>query len=203
MKRERGFPEIWAVVLAAGESIRMKSPKLVLPFNGRTIIEDVILNILGSGLKNIIVVTGAWKEELIEKISALPVDHCLNENYKQGMLSSVICGLNALPVEAEAAFIFQGDQPGIDPEVVGVMIEKLRRYEKGIIIPVHNRKRGHPLLIARKYFPEVIKLDPEIGLRDLMVQFPEDITEVNVGNEIILRDIDTKEDYLELINKLN
>jgi len=203
MKPGSDVSGIWAVVLAAGESSRMKSPKLVLPFKGRTIIENVILNILDSDLKNIIVVTGAWRDELMEKITGLPVSHCFNENYKSGMLSSVICGLNSLPLDAEAAFIFQGDQPGIDPEVVGIMIEKLKKSGRGIIIPVHKGKRGHPLLIDRKYFTRVSELDHETGLRGLMLKFPDDITEVDVDNEIILRDIDTKEDYLESINKIN
>jgi molybdenum cofactor cytidylyltransferase len=201
MNRVDDISKIWAVVLAAGESRRMKSPKLILPFRGRTIIENVILNILDSNIKNIVVVTGAWKDEVLEAISGLPVIHCTNKNYSTGMLSSAICGLNSLPAEAEAAMIFQGDQPEIEPDVITRMIIARENAGGGIVIPVHNGKRGHPLFIARKYFNKVASLDPNIGLRGLMSGFSNDIIEVEVDNAMILRDIDTKEDYLESINK--
>jgi molybdenum cofactor cytidylyltransferase len=197
------FSKIWAVVLAAGESARMKSPKLILPFRGRTIIENVILNILGSEIKNVIIVTGAWRDEIIEKITDLPVISCINENYRSGMLSSVICGLRSIPEDAEAALIFQGDQPEIEPAVVSKMIKAWKDEGKGIIIPVNAGKRGHPLLIERKYFSEVSRLDPATGLRGLMMEYPMDISEVEVDNIMILKDIDTREDYLESVNKLN
>jgi molybdenum cofactor cytidylyltransferase len=192
---------IWAVVLAAGESVRMKCPKLILPFGGRTIIENVIQNILSAGIKNIMVVTGAWEKEVIKAISGMPVRNCTNANYKNGMLSSVICGLKSLPSDAQAAMIFQGDQPEITPEVVSQLVRARGNNGKGIILPVHNGKRGHPLFISRKYFTEVGRLNPDDGLRGLLSAFSHDILEVEVENKMILRDIDTKDDYQKSIIK--
>ncbi|MGD0582737.1 MAG: nucleotidyltransferase family protein [Bacteroidales bacterium] len=194
------FSEIWAVVLAAGESSRMKTPKLILPFRGRTIIENVILNILDSDVKNVIVVTGAWEKEVIAAISDLPVKTCTNVNYRSGMLSSVICGLNSLPPGTAAAIVFQGDQPEIAAEVIDLLTATWRKERKGIIVPIHNGKRGHPLLISEKYFSEVALLDAGTGLRGLLSECSHDILEVEVENRMILRDIDTNEDYLESIN---
>jgi molybdenum cofactor cytidylyltransferase len=193
--------EIWAVVLAAGESERMKSPKLALPFGHGTIIGNVICNILKSEIKKIVVVTGAWRNEVVSAIGDLPVMQCVNENYKKGILSSVICGLNSIPPGADAAMIFQGDQPEITPEVINSVIEGWNSSGRGLVIPLYKGKRGHPLLIEKKYFIEVSALDPGTGLRALSSKFSDDVAEVETDNKMILRDIDTKEDYNESINK--
>lgn len=193
--------EIWAVVLAAGESERMKSPKLVLPFGQGTIIGNVLCNILKSEINKILVVTGAWRDDVVRAIGELPVLQCVNENYKKGMLSSVICGLNSIPATADAAMIFQGDQPEITPEVINSIIEKWKSSGSGIVIPLYRGKRGHPLFIEKKYFAEVSALDTDAGLRTLSSKFSHDVAEVETDNKMILRDIDTREDYLESINK--
>ena len=103
--------EIWAVILAAGESKRMGLPKMLLTFSGRTMIEKVITNVSESKIDKIIVVLGAYREALVELISKLPVKYCYNDNYKKGMLSSVQCGFRNLSSVCRAVLVFQGDQP--------------------------------------------------------------------------------------------
>ena len=188
---------IWAIILAAGESKRMNRPKLIMPFGDRTIIENVIGNIPGNLVEGKIIVLGAWRNEILEVISGLQVRHCINADYKMGMLSSVRCGIMALPDDAEAVIIYPGDQPGIPPGVTGTLIKEREETGKGIIISVHDGKRGHPVLIDKKYFSEINTLDDKQGLRELSVRHPEDIHEAETGSTIILRDIDTLEDYLE------
>ena len=93
---------------------------------------------------------------LIKKMS---VKYCYNENYKEGMLSSVKCGFRNLPSDFKAVLVFQGDQPLIAPIAVNDVIEAYRLSGKGIVIPVFEKKRGHPLLIDRKYRNEIEKLN--------------------------------------------
>lgn len=193
--------ELWAIILAGGESKRMKAPKMLLPFKGKTIIEKVIENVGGSEVHKTIVVLGAVREEILKVITGLPVTHCYNDNYKEGMLSSVKCGFRSLPVDFEAVLIFQGDQPMIPPGTINEVIDAYRKSGKGIIIPVFQKKRGHPLLISRKYRYEIEKLGAEEGLRSLAGKFHTDVMEVDVNTPEILRDIDTQEDYLIEINK--
>lgn len=192
---------VWAIVLAAGASTRMKKQKLLLPFNGKTIIETVILRIMEVLGKNIIVVLGSHRSEISKQINNLPVKTCINENYMDGMLSSVICGFRALPEQAEAAMVFLGDQPQIPVEVSRVVLETWQHSGKGIIIPVTNGRRGHPVLIETKYKTEIESLEPEKGLRQLMVNFKNDVLEAGCNIPEILRDIDTPEDYINEINK--
>lgn len=190
---------IWAIILAAGESKRMGRPKLVMPFGSSTIIGNVISNIPEDHVEGKILVLGAWMDEILEATGGLKVRHCFNEDYKKGMLTSVRCGIKALPEDAKAVLLYTGDQPGIPPEVTELLIRAREETGKGILISVHDGKRGHPILVDKKYFSEINTLDEGIGLRELSLRHPDDIFEAETGSKIVLRDIDTPEDYLEAI----
>jgi molybdenum cofactor cytidylyltransferase len=191
--------EIFAIILAAGESKRMKEPKMLLAYMGMTIIEKVIENVLSSNIEKVLVVTGAESEAIIKVISGMQVTCCYNEHYKEGMLSSVKCGFRSLPENFEAALVFQGDQPFIKPGTIDKIITGYRKSDKGIAIPVYKEKRGHPILIDNKYRKEIENLNADEGLRSLAGRFNEDVLEIEINAQEILRDIDTREDYLDEI----
>jgi len=194
--------EIWGIVLAAGESKRMKVQKLLLPYQGKTMIEKVIENVTNSEIDRTLVVVGCNKDEMMGVISHLPVSHCNNDNYKQGMLSSVKTGFRSLPETFDAALVFQGDQPMVTAEAVNIVIRAYRQSHQGIVIPVFQKRRGHPLLISSKYREEIEKIEDQEGLRGLARKFPEDVLEVEVNLPGILRDIDTPEEYMNAINQI-
>jgi molybdenum cofactor cytidylyltransferase len=193
--------EIWAIVLAAGESKRMKVPKMLLPFNGKTMVEMVIGNIKSSEVFNILVVLGSFRDEILNAVYNLNVNYCFNENYRSGMLSSVKCGFNNLPASCGACLVFPGDQPFIEKEVINSMIRAYRKTGKGIIYPVYRKRRGHPLLVDLRYREEINALTETETLRALSCKFPEDIMEVKTSSQGVLKDIDTKQDYLNEINR--
>ena len=195
--------EIWAVILAAGESKRMGLPKMLLTFSGRTMIEKVITNVSESKIDKIIVVLGAYREALVELISKLPVKYCYNDNYKKGMLSSVQCGFRNLSSVCRAVLVFQGDQPLITSNAINEVIEAYLSSGKGIVIPVYKGRRGHPLLIDIKYRDEIEKLNPDKGLRSLACMFSDDVLEVDTNESGILTDFDTYEQYEKELIKLN
>jgi len=180
----------------------MGFPKMLLTFNGRTMIENVIVNVTRSDVDNTMVVLGAGRDALIELIRKSSVKYCYNDNYKEGMLSSVKCGFRNLPSDFEAVLVFQGDQPMITPKAINMVIEAYRLSGKGIVIPVYEKKRGHPLLIDRKYRDEIEKLDTREGLRSLAYQFSDDVLEVETDDPGILRDFDTYEEYKKEINQI-
>ena len=198
---EENKSEVWAIILAGGESKRMKAPKLLLPFRGKSMIESVIENVTSSKVDKTLVVLGSVSELILEIITGLKVNHCYNYNYKEGMLSSVKCGFRNLPSDLQGVLVFQGDQPLIPPETTNKVIDEWRKSGKGIVIPVTSGKRGHPLLIDRKYRDEIEKLRDDEGLRSLAAIFNEDVLEVEVNTPGILRDIDTPEDYINEINQ--
>ncbi len=193
--------EIWAIILAAGASTRMKRQKLLLPYNEKTIIETVVENVATVIGSNIMVVLGSHSEEIKSSILKQKVHFCVNENYLNGMLSSAICGFRALPRETKAALVFLGDQPQIPPRATDLVIEAWMKSKKGIVMPTFNGRRGHPVLIETHYKSEIEKLDPELGLKTLSVKYKDDVFEVECEIPEILRDIDTPKEYQFEINK--
>lgn len=195
--------EIWAIILAAGESRRMGFPKMLLAFEGKTMIENVISNVHESKVNRIMVVLGAVREPLVQVIEKSDVRYCYNDNFKDGMLSSVICGFRNLPSDYNAVMVFQGDQPLIKPAAINTVIEAYLSSGKGIVIPVHKKRRGHPILIDRKYRNEVEYLSPAKGLRSLAQKFSDDVLEIETEETGILRDFDTYDEYRKEINQIN
>lgn len=175
---------------------------MLLDFNGRSMLECVINNVIGSDVDNIVVVLGAYRTELEKIVSTTSAGFCYNDKYKEGMLSSVKCGFRNIPADAEAVLVFQGDQPLITPEVINKVILGFAKSVKGIVIPVCKNQRGHPLLVGAKYFSEIEKLDPKKGLRSLSEIFSDDVKEVEVDDTGILRDFNTFEQYSNEINQI-
>jgi molybdenum cofactor cytidylyltransferase len=193
---------VCAIILAAGESRRMGFPKMLLPFNGIAMLDLVIRNVRDSIVDDILVVLGAERESLTELLSASSVKYCFNDNYKEGMLSSVKCGFRNLPSAVETVMVFQGDQPFIASSVINMVIEAYRTTGKGIVIPVYKNKRGHPLLIDKKYISEIELLDDTSGLRSLSYKFSDDVLEVETDDPGILKDFDTYDEYKKELNQI-
>ena len=192
---------IWAIVLAAGESRRMGTPKMLLPYNDVTIIEQVIRNLMDANVDRVVVVVGAGKEEIMKVTRRYDVFHCYNENYKSGMLSSVKCGFYSLPEGCLAALIMPGDQPMTGPGEINRVISRFLESDRGLVMAAHNGRRGHPLIVDMKYLDEVLSLPGEDGLRVLADRHPDDVLEADTDDPSVLRDIDTQEDYMNEISK--
>jgi molybdenum cofactor cytidylyltransferase len=193
---------IWAMILAAGMSRRMGKTKLLLPFGKKTIIETVVQSVVSSRVDSTLVVLGSEREKIEKKIRTYPVRSAFNPDFRIGMLSSVLCGLKALPVETRAVVIVLGDQPSVSKQTIDRIVDEYQKTGKGIVLPVYNKERGHPVLIDMKYREEVEALSPDIGLRGTVYSHPEDILEVEVDTPSILQDIDDEADYKrELENK--
>jgi len=192
---------IWAIVLAAGESRRMGTPKLLLPFGELTMIEMVVRTLLRSQVDKVLVVLGSDRKKVRKRITGMPVITIENPRYKEGMLSSIQAGFQALPQETEAVLVCLGDQPLIPVSVIDLMLECYKKTRGGIIVPIYERKRGHPILIDIEYKNEVLNLSPDIGLRALTHNHPEEVQEVEVDMVHILKDIDYPEDYQSELRK--
>jgi len=186
---------IWAIILAAGESRRMGEPKLLLPFGGKTIIETVVNNAVQSKADGVLVVLGSSAEEIAGQIKNFPAKTSVNPNFRQGMLSSIQWGFESMPEGTRAVLVMLADQPMIPSSVIDRVIDAYRKTEKSIVLPVYNKRRGHPILIDMKHRDEVKQISPDTGLRALIHNHAEDILEVDVDAPGILRDIDTLEDY--------
>ena len=121
-----------------------------------------------------------------------------NRAHKTGeMLSSLKVGLRAMPDNVSAILVVLGDQPRIQPKVVYQLLSAYSRGKGDLLIPSYKMRRGHPILIGRKYWNEILDLRRDRVLRDVINAHSDDITYINVDTDSILRDVDTPEDYYQ------
>lgn len=188
---------VGAVVLAGGQSVRMGQPKVLLPWgNNKTIIEHITDQLIRSRLNHIHVVTGYYADEIKSLIKPLGVKVVHNRAYKTGeMISSLKAGLRAMPDNVAATLVVLGDQPRIQPKVIYQLLSAYARGEGDLLIPSYKMCSGHPILVGRQYWAEILKLRRTDTLQDILTAHNDQITTINVDTDSVLRDVDTLEDY--------
>ena len=188
-------PMLSAILLAAGESKRMGELKQLMPLGKSTLLEQAIDNLLNSSVDETIVVVGHRAEEITEAIATKPVKIMLNHNYRQGMSTSIIAGLILVDPKSQAVILALGDQPLVESRTINQLIDAFNSHDKGIAVPTHRGKRGHPIIFDIKYKAELLEMEGDIGGREIIRQHPDDVLEVAVDSESVISDIDTKDDY--------
>jgi len=185
-----------AIILAAGLSKRMGSPKLVLPWDNTTVIGRVVDVLVQAGIREILVVTGGARRQVEAALKGLPVRTVFNPHYEQDhMLFSLQVGLASLPDSAEATLVALGDQPQVQLGVVRKVLQSYRDECAPLVVPSYRMRRGHPWLMKRSLWPGVLEMQPPHTMRDILVTFSDQICYVPVETDTILRDLDTFADY--------
>lgn len=194
---------IGAIVLAAGESTRMGTQKLLLPYAGSTVIETIVDQVLRSRVDACVVVTGHEPERIRECLGARDVLFAQNDVYRDGMLSSVRAGLAGLGESWEAAIVALGDQPSLRAETIDLLIERHAAAPEEIVVPAFEGRRGHPLLVPTCFREEIMEDFDATGLRGLLHAHPESVVEIGLDTSAILDDMDYPEDYRRAIDALD
>jgi len=194
---------IAAIVVAGGLSTRMGALKQLLPYGEHTVIEQIVSVLLQCSLDEIVVVTGHKRQAIEAKLAAWPVHSVFNANYQKGeMLSSIQSGLVALDSKLHAAMIVLGDQPQLEAAVVQQLIGAYRAGAGSLIIPSFQMRRGHPIVIGRAYWPEILTLNTDQNLRHIITPHADQIHHVVVETNSVLRDMDTPEQYQQELDRL-
>ena len=189
---------ISAIILAAGQSKRMGQPKLLLPWENTTVLGKVIETVQSAGVEDILVVTGGAHDEVEKIITNYNLRVVYNENFEQEeMLGSIQLGLNAQKTNNEATLICLGDQPQVEERTVRAVVDSFRKNESSIVVPSYQMRRGHPWLIAKELWDEVLKMRASETMRDFLNTHGDDIRYVEHDSPSILQDLDTPEDYLK------
>jgi len=194
---------ISAIILAAGESRRMGEPKMLMKWGRGTVLGHVISVFATAGVGDILVITGSDREKIealvAEQAHNHPVRCAFNRDYKSGgMLSSIQCGLHDLAdKETGAGLIGLGDQPQVEARSVELIRDMYERTSHPLVLPSHQMRRGHPWLVRRELWGEILDLKPPQTPRDFLERHAADIHYVEMGNPSIFADLDTPADYLK------
>ena len=192
---------IAALIPAAGLSTRMGAFKPLLPLGGKAMIVRVVEMLRAvSEIGRIVVVTGheAGRVEAVLTECDAPETRptCVfNSDFAAGeMLSSIQMGLRALP-DVDAVVLTLGDQPSVRAETVRRLIEVWEQKKAPVVLPAWRGKRGHPLVLNMSLRAEILALPRGETLKTVVHAHLNEAVEVEVGDEGILVDMDTREDY--------
>jgi molybdenum cofactor cytidylyltransferase len=188
-------PRILAIVLAAGISSRMGRPKMLLPYNGHTIIEETVDQVLEAGYDDTVVVVGPEREEIQELLAARPVRIAYNLNYRAGMAGSIKAGVSFIDASAQAFALVLGDQPQITAKTHQLVLANYRKHKKGICAPVLDGQIGHPVIFSMDYKTRMYSLQGDKGARHLVEANRADLAELPLKAPEILKSINTQKDY--------
>ncbi len=177
----------------------MGQQKLLLPLGDRPVIVRSIQTLLQAGIAAIIVVTGPEGSLVRDAMRDLPVTGVMNPQPGSDMAGSVRAGLEALGSRYEGVFVLPGDHPLIAPLTLTAMNDAFCR-DPGIVIPRYQGRRGHPVLFPRDRLAEIGEVPT---MRDIIRNHPEDLRFVETTDEGILIDMDTPEDYREVLRRFS
>lgn len=172
--------------------------KPLLPFGDQLVVEACINQLAGGGVETIVVVLGHRAAEMRERLAHLPISFAVNDAEGSEMGVSIARGVERVPAEAGAILIALCDQPAIPASVIRFLIEEWRQTGAPLLRPEFAGRGGHPVLIDSRFRQELLKLDPERGLRSLFDAHEEAVRRVPVDSPFVARDMDTWQDYVRL-----
>jgi molybdenum cofactor cytidylyltransferase len=189
---------ISAIVLAAGKSERMGTPKALLILQGKTFLENILNAISDAGIERTVVVVGHHRNEIAGGVMP-PATVVFNPDYEQGMITSLQAGIRALPKETPGALLCLVDHPLVDPSTIQSLAVHLASNR--IVLPTFEGRRGHPVLFGSDVLAEILALSPSQGANIVVRRDPNRIVQVPVNSPGILVDVDTPEDFQRLQDK--
>jgi molybdenum cofactor cytidylyltransferase len=190
---------IAGLILAAGESSRMGQDKALLTYQGRTFLETIVATLRATGIERLAVVLGHHAEKIQQAVKLEGVETVINRDYVRGQTSSLQAGLRALESPSlEAIVLCLVDHPLVSEETVRALIASFRERDAHVVIPIFRNQRGHPVVISRTLFEELLRLSPDEGADTVIRKYRDATQFVEVNDSGILLDVDDPETYHRL-----
>ena len=193
--------KISTIILAAGESSRLGQPKQLLTYENQTLIERIISITKTIDFEKTIVVLGAFAKQIEPILAATNVDIVINENWQNGMSSSLKKGLENTK-KSDAILVLLSDQPFVNSELIHQLIEKGKRSDFPIIATKYQGVFGVPALFKKIIFEAFENLNEQVGAKKVIKNYAKNNQVGFVSFEKAAIDIDTIEDYDKLLNTI-
>jgi CTP:molybdopterin cytidylyltransferase MocA len=193
-----------AVVLAAGRSSRMGRAKATLPLDATdTFLTRIVRTFLEAGVDDVVVVVGHEADAIVSSFSAsgLPARFVVNHDYDRGQWSSLVAGIGVVDRPGVSATLMTlVDVPLVTADTVRAVLACYRRTHAPVVRPTSGNRHGHPLLVDRSLFAELRAADPAAGAKPVIRAHASAAGDIAIADEGAFRDIDTEEDYLQMIS---
>jgi CTP:molybdopterin cytidylyltransferase MocA len=187
--------KITALILAAGRSTRMGAFKPLMPLGGQTVLEILINLYRSAEISDMLVVLGHQAADVRPILEAQGIPWTINEQYDQGMFSSIQAGVKNLHPDCKAFFLHPADIPLVRPETINRLMNIRGGETTSICYPCHEGRRGHPPLISTALIPAVLAFDEPGGMRALLSRYNGEALNIDCHDPGILMDIDAPEHY--------
>jgi molybdenum cofactor cytidylyltransferase len=172
-----------AVILSGGSSSRMGSPKALLDYQGRPFLEHLLEITRHPRIGVRRVVLGAHAEPIAKSIALSSDEIVINENWEQGQLSSIQAAIRSLPQNTDGMLLCLVDHPLISADLIDQLVEEFYSAKKSIVLPVFERRRGHPVIFAASLYEELLSASPATGARAVVWAHANDVREVPTTEE--------------------
>ena len=196
---------IGVVILAAGESKRMGTPKQILPVFGTPMLKYLILEVFETDCHPVTVVVGANKAQVVPLLKDMPIGIIDNPDWQKGIGSSIKMGLvgSYLNTKGFDGLIFMtSDMPFVNRKTLNDLISiAINNPNKSIIASKYGKTKGVPVLLKKERFEDLLDLIPEQGAKQLFEKYPDEI--ITYDFDLGKIDLDTKEDYYEFLQSKN
>jgi len=190
---------IAGLILAAGESSRMGSDKALLTYRGRTFLETILANLRDADIAEVAVVLGHHAQEIQNSVDLRGTRVVINRDYQAGQTSSLQTGLAALEgTSPEAVVLCLVDHPTVSSDVIAKLCDHFQLGKFKVIVPTYQGQKGHPVIIGKALFPELLALGHDQGANSVIRQYRTATRFVEVDDPGILVDVDDPETYLRL-----
>lgn len=194
------YPEIAAVILAAGSSSRMGQPKQLLEWQGKTLLEGIVAKVKEAGTGEVFVVLGAKAQKIIPVLEDQPITLVENPDWERGMGTSVVAGVRAAMASgADAALVVLVDQPYVSVALLRDILQLHREHPKALIVSDYGTHSGVPALFPAFFFPELLLLKGDEGARKIIKRYSREKIAVSFPEGNL--DLDTPEDWNRLISE--
>ncbi|PYT77697.1 MAG: hypothetical protein DMG40_22765 [Acidobacteria bacterium] len=172
-----------AVILSGGASSRMGSPKALLPYQGRPFLEHLLEITMRPEIGARKVVLGADADSIAKAIPLKANEMVINPQWEKGQLSSIQAAVRKLPAGTDGMLLCLIDHPLISSALVTELIERFYQSRKSIVLPVYERRRGHPVIFAASLYDELLRAPLETGARAVVWAHNDDVEEVRTNEE--------------------
>jgi molybdenum cofactor cytidylyltransferase len=190
---------IAGLILAAGESSRMGTDKATLTYRGRTFLEANVQTLREINIERIVVVLGHHAQEIQRQIKLEAAQVVINPDYRSGQTSSLQAGLRSLIADdLEAVLLCLVDHPAVSAETVRRLVATFRHSGAPVVIPTYQGRRGHPVLIGRKVFEDLLGMASDAGADSVVRKYRPVTQFVEVEDEGVVIDVDDAESYRRL-----
>jgi molybdenum cofactor cytidylyltransferase len=192
------------LIPAAGNSVRMGRPKLLLPLGGQTVLERVLAAARQGGIARGIVVVRPGDDDLADVAMRAGADVVRLAVATPDMRATVLAGLDWIdvhlaPAERPGFFLLPADHPVVTPDVFQALRLEIGRQKSSIVVPVHAGRRGHPVWIAWSHVPALRRVPEGLGLNRYIAARAAETIAVPWPTPEVLLDLDTPDDYHRLL----